>query len=249
VKLIANKKKAPEERTVLLPRVVNMPSADHAQVRIVKSVVIADDHRIVRDGLRSLLEERESGFRCVGEAEDGTGAVKMAKELRPDIVIMDISMPNLSGIDATREIKAALPDTKVIVLSMHANRSYVIEVLRAGASAYLLKDSTFGQLTKALESASKGEIYLSPGITEVDVATDRTGRGIEAINLRNRLTNRELQVLRLIGDGNSTKEIAAKLMISVKTVETHRKQIIEKLGIRTIAGLTKFCIREGLTSL
>jgi len=249
VKLIANKKKAPEERTVLLPRVVNMPSADHAQVRIPKSVVIADDHRIVRDGLRSLLEERESGFRCVGEAEDGTSAVKMARELRPDIVIMDISMPNLSGIDATREIKAALPDTKVIVLSMHANRSYVIEVLRAGASAYLLKDSTFEQLTKALESASKGEIYLSPGITEVDAAADRTGRGIEAINLRNRLTNRELQVLRLIGDGNSTKEIAAKLMISVKTVETHRKQIIEKLGIRTIAGLTKFCIREGLTSL
>jgi DNA-binding NarL/FixJ family response regulator len=211
--------------------------------------VIADDHRIVRDGLRSLLEERDSGFRCVGEAEDGTAAVKMARDLRPDIVIMDISMPNLGGIDATREIKAALPDTKVIVLSMHANRSYVIEVLRAGASAYLLKDSTFEQLTKALESASKGEIYLSPGITEVDVGTDRTGRGIEAINLRNRLTNRELQVLRLIGDGNSTKEIAAKLMISVKTVETHRKQIIEKLGIRTIAGLTKFCIREGLTSL
>ena len=234
---------------MLLPRVVNMPSADHAQVPNAKSVVIADDHRIVRDGLRSLLEERDSGFRCVGEAEDGTAAVKMARDLRPDIVIMDISMPNLGGIDATREIKAALPDTKVIVLSMHANRSYVIEVLRAGASAYLLKDSTFEQLTKALESASKGEIYLSPGITEVDVGTDRTGRGIEAINLRNRLTNRELQVLRLIGDGNSTKEIAAKLMISVKTVETHRKQIIEKLGIRTIAGLTKFCIREGLTSL
>jgi DNA-binding NarL/FixJ family response regulator len=225
------------------------PSSDFATSRTLRTVVIADDHKIVRAGLRSILEEKATGFTCVGEAEDGYTAIRMAKELQPDIVIMDIAMPNLNGIDATREIKVNLPQTKVIVLSMHANRSYVVEVLRAGASAYLLKDSSFEQLSKALESAVKGEMYLSPGITEADVGTKRVNRSADAIVPRTRLTNRELQVLRLIGDGNSTKEIATILTVSVKTIETHRKQIMEKLGIHTIAGLTKFCVREGLTSL
>jgi DNA-binding NarL/FixJ family response regulator len=156
---------------------------------------------------------------------------------------MDIAMPNLNGIEVIREIKAELPDIKVIVLSMHSNRAYVLQVLQAGASAYLLKESAFEELSTALNAARKGEMYLSPAITEA-------GKPIPAAILQSeRLTKRELQVLQLIAEGTTTKEIAARLTVSVKTIETHRKQIMEKLGIRSIAGLTKFCIREGLTSL
>ena len=215
-----------------------------------RRVLIADDHKMMRAGLRSLLEEQKSNFDCVGEADDGHEAVRMAKELRPDIVVMDIAMPNLNGLDATREIKAALPETKVIVLSMHANRAYVLQVLHAGASAYLLKDSAFEELVAALDAASKGEMYLSPGIRETGDVMDETLNSVpDSILKRDRLTKRELEVLQLIAEGKTTKEIAAKLTVSVKTVETHRKQLMQKLGIRSIAGLTKFCIREGLTSL
>jgi two-component system response regulator NreC len=215
-----------------------------------RRVLIADDHKIMREGLRSLLEERKGEFECVGEAEDGCKATTMAKDLRPDIVIMDIAMPKLNGIDATREIKAELPETKVIVLSMHANRAYVLQVLQAGASAYLLKDSAFQELTTALNAARKGEMYLSPGITEAGALSNETGKPTQGAILESeRLTKRELQVLQLIAEGKTTKEIAARLTVSVKTIETHRKQIMEKLGIRSVAGLTKFCIREGLTSL
>lgn len=213
-------------------------------------VLIADDHKIMREGLRSLLEENRGEFECVGEAEDGYQATMMAKELHPDIVIMDLAMPNLNGIDATRQIKAELPDTKVIVLSIHANRAYVLQVLQAGASAYLLKDSAFEDLTTALNAARKGEMYLSPCISEAGRLKNQTLKSIQdGAPQSERLTNRELQVLQLIAEGKTTKEIAARLTVSVKTVETHRKQIMEKLGIRSIAGLTKFCIREGLTSL
>jgi DNA-binding NarL/FixJ family response regulator len=196
------------------------------------------------------LEERRTEFECVGEAEDGYQATIMAKELRPDMVIMDIAMPNLNGIEAIREIKAELPDIKVIVLSMHSNRAYVLQVLQAGASAYLLKESAFEELSTALNAARKGEMYLSPGITEAGALRTEAGKPIPAAILQSeRLTKRELQVLQLIAEGTKTKEIAARLTVSVKTIETHRKQIMEKLGIRSIAGLTKFCIREGLTSL
>jgi DNA-binding NarL/FixJ family response regulator len=213
-------------------------------------VLIADDHKIMREGLRSLLEEMKHEFEWVGEAEDGQQATILAKELHPDIVIMDIAMPHLNGIEATREIKAELPDTKVIVLSMHANRAYVLQVLQAGASGYLLKESAFEELTTALSAARKGEMYLSAGITEAGALKLEPGNVRKGSTLESeRLTKRELQVLQLIAEGKTTKEIAARLTISVKTVETHRKQIMEKLGIHTVAGLTKFCIREGLTSL
>jgi DNA-binding NarL/FixJ family response regulator len=213
-------------------------------------VLIADDHKILRDGLRSLLEEKVPEFQCVGEAEDGSMATRMARELNPDIVIMDIAMPNLNGIEATREIKEQSPETKIVVLSMHASRAYVVKVLQAGASGYLLKDSAFEELAAALKAAREGKMYLSAGISEVSATTPAAGKVAETDILQSeRLTRRELQVLQLIAEGKSTKEIAVKLAISVKTVETHRKQIMEKLGIRTVAGLTKFCIREGLTSL
>lgn len=215
-----------------------------------RRVLIVDDHKMMREGLRSLLEERKGEFECVGEADDGYQATIMAKELRPDMVIMDIAMPHLNGIDATREIKAALPETKVIVLSMHASRAYVLQVLQSGASAYLLKDSAFEELTTALNAAGKGEMYLSPGITDVAAVSTDTGEAMQGAGLESeRLTKRELQVLQLIAEGKTTKEVAGRLAVSVKTIETHRKQIMDKLGIHSIAGLTKFCIREGLTSL
>jgi two-component system, NarL family, response regulator NreC len=170
--------------------------------------------------------------------------------LKPDVVIMDIVLPQLNGIEATRQIKAHQPEIEVIVLSMHATRSYILQLLQAGASAYLLKDSAVEDLAAALVAVRKGGMYLSPAISTAAALKNETV-GIFEKNMADseRLTKRELQVLQLIADGHSTKEIAAILEISVKTIETHRKQIMDKLEIRTTAGLTKYCIREGLTSL
>jgi DNA-binding NarL/FixJ family response regulator len=215
----------------------------------VHKALIVDDHKIMREGLRSLLE-KSGRFECVGEADDGYQAVRMARELKPDVIIMDISMPNLNGIEATRQIKAENPEIEVIVLSMHATRNYVLQVLQAGASAYLLKDSAFEELSTALLAISRGGMYLSPAITKTAAlanlkAGSYAAGGAQAENL----TKRELEVLQLIAEGKSTKDIASRLSLSVKTVETHRKQIMDKLEIRSIAGLTKYCIREGLTTL
>lgn len=215
----------------------------------VKRAIIADDHRIMREGLRSLLE-RSGDFECIAEADDGFQAVMLATELRPDIVIMDIAMPNLNGIEATRQIKSELPEVEVVVLSMHATRNYVLQVLQAGASAYLLKDSAFEELSTALLAISRGGMYLSPAITKMAALANLKGGPSGGIaGQLEHLTKRELQVLQLIAEGKSTKDIAARLELSVKTVETHRKQIMDKLEIRSIAGLTKYCIREGLTTL
>jgi two-component system response regulator NreC len=216
---------------------------------VIKKALIADDHKIMREGLRSLLEET-GRFECVGEADDGYQAVKLAKELRPDIVIMDIAMPNLNGIEATRQIKTELPEVEVVVLSMHATRNYVSQVLQAGASAYLLKDSAFDDLSTALLAISRGGMYLSPAIAKTAaLANLKGGSPGSAGKQSEHLTKRELQVLQLIAEGRSTKDIATMLELSVKTVETHRKQIMDKLEIRSVAGLTKYCIREGLTTL
>ena len=215
----------------------------------VKSALIADDHRIMREGLRSLLE-RSGNFECIAEADDGYQAVKLAIELHPDIVIMDIAMPNLNGIEATRQIKSELPEVEVVVLSMHATRNYVLQVLQAGASAYLLKDSAYEELSTALLAISRGGMYLSPAIAKTAaLANLKAGPFGGVTGQVEHLTKRELQVLQLIAEGKSTKDIAARLELSVKTVETHRKQIMDKLEIRSIAGLTKYCIREGLTTL
>jgi two-component system, NarL family, response regulator NreC len=215
----------------------------------VKTALIADDHRIMREGLRSLLE-KSGQFECIAEADDGYQAVKLAKELHPNIVIMDIAMPNLNGIEATRQIKMEMPEIEVIVLSMHATKNYVAQVLQAGASAYLLKDSAFEELSTALLAISRGGMYLSPAIAKTAaIASLKGGSSSGGGGLTENLTKRELQVLQLIAEGRSTKDIAARLSLSVKTVETHRKQIMDKLEIRSIAGLTKYCIREGLTTL
>ena len=204
---------------------------------------------MMREGLRILLEEK-LGYECVAEVDDGDTAVSKAKELKPDVVIMDIVLPHLNGIEATRQIKAYQPQIEVIVLSMHATRSYILQLLQAGASAYLLKDSAVEDLAAALTAVRKGGMYLSPAISTAAALKNETVRILEKnIAESERLTKRQLQVLQLIADGHSTKEIAAILDISVKTIETHRKQIMDKLEIRTTAGLTKYCIREGLTVL
>jgi DNA-binding NarL/FixJ family response regulator len=213
------------------------------------TVLLADDHKIVRQGLRSLFEKSDD-FECIGEVDDGLEAVKSAQQLRPDIVIMESVLPLLSGFEAIQEIKNSAPDTKVVILSALARGNSVMRALQAGASAYVLKDSAFEELSLALTKVSKGSIYLSSAITKLEELPNSSDRrsSAEAL-LVNKLTPRELQVLRLIADGASTKEIAAQFGLSVKTVETHRKQIMDKLGIRNIAGLTKYCIREGLTSI
>lgn len=208
-----------------------------------KRILIVDDHKMMRDALRSLLEER-LGYECVAEANDGYEAVKKAKQFQPDIVIMDITLPYISGIEAIRQIKSEQSDIRVVVLFMHATRGCVQQALEAGASGYLDKDSRLEDLSAALAAVSKGRMYLSPILGSVDELSVSKNNGNAA-----RLTRRETQVLQLIAEGNSTKEIAAILAISDKTVETHRKQIMDKLHIHTIAGLTKYCVREGLTSL
>lgn len=213
-------------------------------------VLLADDHKIVRDGLRSLLQGHPL-VQVIGEAENGRAAVAMARELRPEIVIMDIGMPQLNGVDATRKIVSESPHVRVIALSMHSDRRFVGEMLQSGASGYLLKDSAFEELAEAIDTVSEGRVYLSKGITGV-VVQDYVRRLQHPASTPppvSKLSPREREVLQLAAEGKSTKEIAACLDLSVKTVETHRRQVMEKLGIYNLAGLIKFAIREGLASL
>ncbi len=211
-------------------------------------ILIADDHKIVREGLKSLLE-KQPGFAVVAEAEDGLTAFDEVKKHTPDIAILDIGMPGLNGIETTRKIRSEMAETKVIALSMHADRRFVMGVLEAGANGYLLKDSAFEELVTAVKAVAKGKMYLSPSIagTVVKNSLDKLDQGKQGSSVL--LSGREREVLQMIAEGQSTKEIAFKLFVSTKTVETHRKQIMDKLNIRTVAGLTKYAIREGLTTL
>ena len=211
-------------------------------------VVLADDHKIVREGLRRLLE-MEPAMEIVGEADDGRVAVEMSSRLLPDIVIMDLSMPNLNGVEATRQIRAGNPEVQVIALSMHSDPSYVARMLKAGASGYLLKDCASVELVGAIRKVISNHLYLSPAISEI-VTKDYVRQLTEAeVMTVGKLSDRESEVLQLVAEGNSTKEIASALYISVKTVETHRRQIMQKLNVKSIAGLVKYAVREGLTSL
>jgi DNA-binding NarL/FixJ family response regulator len=215
-------------------------------------VLLADDHKIVRDGLRSMLESQGHAH-VVGEAEDGRTAVEMAIKLRPDVVVMDIGMSGLNGIDATRRVTTDAPGVRVIALSMHTDRRFVSEMLAAGASGYLVKDGAFEELTAAIDAVTNGRVYLSQSVAGVVVQdyVRRLGGAVTGceVSPMQRLSPREREVLQLAAEGNSTKEIAARLGLSVKTVETHRRQVMEKLGIYNLAGLIKFAIREGLTTL
>jgi len=211
-------------------------------------ILLADDHKITREGLRSLLEKNKD-TEVIGEAQNGREAVQLAIDLQPDIVIMDVSMPDLNGIEATKEILKEVENAKVIALSMHSDRSFVTEMLKSGASGYLLKDCAFDELTRAIETVQKGQIYLSPSVSGDLVSSLLNGSGqVDVLNTNN-LTHREREVLQLMSEGKSTKQIAVDLEISSKTVETHRRQLMRKLEIFNVAELTKYAIRKGLTSL
>ncbi len=210
-------------------------------------ILIADDHRLFREGLKALIEKNPE-MRVIAEAEDGRTAVKLTCELKPDVVFMDIAMPGLNGIEATRQIKSEVPFVKIIAISMHSNKNYVIEVIKAGASGYILKDCPFNELIDAVNSVSRNRTYLSGLITDVVVNNFIRGFGKEE-SIFGVLTSREKEVLQLIAEGKSTKEIAKILYLSTKTVETYRKHIMTKLNIFNIAGLTKYAIKEGITTI
>lgn len=211
-------------------------------------IILADDHNIVREGLRILIEN-EPGMEIVGEAGNGRSTVSLTKELKPDLVIMDVSMPGLNGIEATRQIMQEFMDIKVLALSMHSDKRFVAGILKAGAAGYLLKDCAFEEMAGAIRAVAKGDTYLSPGVAG-PVIKDYVRLMEEADQSPTTLlTPREREVLQLLTEGNSTKEIASNLNVSIKTIETHRRQIMEKLGIHNVAALTKYAIREGLTSL
>ena len=211
-------------------------------------IILADDHKIMREGLRSLLDKQQD-IEVVGEAEEGRTTVRLVTDLSPDVVIMDIEMASLNGIEATRQIVAKTPEVRIIALSVHSDRRFITEMLKAGASGYVLKDCSFEELVQAIRAVMANRIYLSPGIAD-NVIKDyvsflpRTDFSVFSI-----LTEREREVLQLIAEGKSTKEIALSLHVSVKTIETHRKRIMDKLDIHSIAELTKYAIREGLTSI
>jgi two-component system response regulator NreC len=211
-------------------------------------VLLADDHKIVRQGIRGLIET-QADMEVIAEAEDGRTTVKLAQEMSPNIVIMDVAMPRLNGIEATRQITKNNHAVKVLALSMYADRRFVAGMLSAGASGYLLKDCAFEELVEAIRSVAKNRIYLSPQIASVVVKDyvnrlDQSQSSVFSI-----LTDREREVLQLLAEGKTTKEIAGKLSVSFKTIETHRKQIMDKLNVNSIAELTKYAVREGITTL
>ncbi len=212
-------------------------------------ILLVDDHKILRDGICSLLKEYPD-MEVIGEAADGRTALRLAEELSPDLIIMDISMPDLNGIDATRRINTDHPNMKVIALSMHYDKQFVSEIFKAGASGYLLKDSAFEELEHAIRIVMQNKTYINPQIAslvvESLVSQPTAVSNRKAFSL---LTEREREVLQLISEGKSTKEIASDLNISAKTIESHRRQVMGKLNIRNIAELTKYAIREGLTSI
>jgi DNA-binding NarL/FixJ family response regulator len=211
-------------------------------------IIIVDDHGIVREGLKSLLQNQPD-MEVVGEGQDGQVAVELAEQLSPDMVIMDMSMPNLNGIEATRLILQHNSNIKVVILSMHSDRHIVKETLEAGASAYVLKSNLFDEMLRALESVAKGGRYLSPRITDV-VIDDYVGKFAEGESAKTpKLTSRERQIVQLVAEGKSIKEIARILYISPKTADSNRRQIMNKLDLSSVAELTKYALREGLTSL
>jgi DNA-binding NarL/FixJ family response regulator len=210
-------------------------------------ILLVDDHKILRDGICSLLKEYDD-MEVVGEAADGRTAIRLVEELSPDVVIMDISMPDVNGIDATRKIISDRPKVKIIALSMHYDKQFISEIFKAGASGYLIKESAFDELEHAVRVVMDGKTYINPQIASlvVESLVTQSTPSAQALSL---LTQREREVLQLIAEGKSTKQIARDLNVSAKTVESHRRQVMAKLNIRNVAELTKYAIREGLTSV
>jgi DNA-binding NarL/FixJ family response regulator len=211
------------------------------------AVLLAEDHMIVREGLRSLLQA-EPGIKVVGEAQTGRQAVQLTQELRPDVVVMDIAMPLLNGLEATRQILKSVPATKVLILSAHSDDAYVEQVIALGAAGYLLKQTSLEDLSKAIREADKGNKFFSPTIARRFRNRDRKlpDRKVRLSKRVPRLTSRELEVLQLIAEGKANKQTAAELGISIKTVEKHRQNLMAKLNIHEISGLTRYAIAAGI---
>jgi len=203
---------------------------------------------VVRQGLAALLD-RETDMQVVGEAETGWEVIELARELKPDIVIMDVSMPGLNGIEATKEVLRMTSGVKVLALSVHCDKRFVWRMLQAGASGYLLKDCAADELVRAIHTVSAGQSYLSPKIADTVIESYKSLMPATDLLSLPLLTTKERQVLQLVAEGKTTKEIAYLFQISIKTIETHREHVMKKLNLRSVADLTKFAIREGLTSL
>ena len=213
------------------------------------TILVSDDHKLFRDGLRMVLS-RHSGLDVVGEAEDGESAIRLCRELSPDMVLLDISMPGVNGIEAVRAILSQNPAVRVIMLSMHSDSRFVFEALEAGALGYLLKDSAAEELVAAIRSAAEGKRYLSGDISDVVIRDYlELKRNDDRSPTPAGLSVRERQVLQFLSEGMSTKEIAARCNLSVKSIETYRQRIMDKVGVNSIAELTKYAIRHGLTPL
>jgi len=210
-------------------------------------VLLVDDHLLLRDSLRPLL--KAAGFDVVGEAADGQTALRLAVEVAPDVVVLDITLPDLSGIDVTRQLATMAPNVRVLALSMHFEPHCVTGMLAAGAAGYVVKDEGFDDLVRAIKSVARGQRYLSASIADVVVGEYLQLRSPGRAAAVAKLTPRERDVLRLLADGKCTKEIAAALQVSVKTVESFRRLVMDKLNIHSIAGLTKYAIRVGLSSV
>ncbi|MEJ2008798.1 MAG: response regulator transcription factor [Acidobacteriota bacterium] len=203
-------------------------------------VVVADDHQIVLQGLKTILDRE--GFEIVGEASDGGEAVSRALELRPDLVVLDIGMPVMTGIEAATEIRKSVPSAKLILLTVHTENRYILEALRSGIRGYVLKSRAAGELIEAIQEVLRGKIYLSPGISQTVVEAYLQQSAGESESL----TRRELQVLQLVAEGKTTKEIATSLGVSVKTADSHRSNIMHKLNMHSVADLVRYAIRRGL---
>lgn len=211
-------------------------------------ILLADDHKIVREGIFFILD-REPGIEVIGQAEDGESAVKKAMELLPDVILMDMGMPQMNGIEATMQILAEVPQCKVIILSMYSDKRFVTQALKVGAKGYILKGCASSELVQAIRSVAIGEMYICSQILEVIVDNYVKYSPVEIAKSSEELSPREREVLMLIADGKNTKEIAAIINIGIKTVETYRQQLMRKLNIFNVAVLTKYAVREGLTSL
>ena len=211
-------------------------------------ILLADDHTVMREGLRAALEHQPT-FEVVGEAADGSQATNLAASLSPDVVVMDIAMPNLNGVEATRQMVSKHPAISVVILSMYSDETYVMRALKAGARAYLLKDSAFTDLIRAIESVSQGKSYFSPKISRI-LAEDyvRALKQKGSVDSYELLTAREREILQLLAEGKSNKEVATKLNISLYTVETHRGRILQKLNLHSAAELVLYAVRKGIIS-
>lgn len=211
-------------------------------------ILLADDHNVMRAGLRLLLE-RQSGFKVTSEASDGRQAVEQAEATKPDVVVLDIAMPNLGGIEAAQRISAMLPQARIIILSMHSDESYVLRALKAGAKGYLLKDSAENDLIEAIRAVSQGKAFFSPEISNIlveDYVREMKKRGTE--DSYELLTPREREILQLLAEGKSNKDIATSLNLSLYTVETHRRNLQDKLNLHSLAELILYAVRKGIIS-